>query len=119
MDFDWHLFQTFLSSLAQWVVENPVRLAIAMAGASLSHVFFHTPSVDLRPRLRRIFPRKEAASIEALQYLVISLAGGVTAMCLLRPPDIGAAFLGGFSWYVTLLQIATTQATRPKGGANG
>lgn len=118
MNLDWHQLQAFLGELGKWIYENPVRLAIAMAGASLSHVFFHTPRVDLRPRLRRLFPEKKDASIEALQYLIVSLAGGLTAMCLLRPPDNGPAFLGGFSWYATLLRIAT-QANGPKRGTNG
>ena len=115
MNFDWHLMQSFFTDVGRWIYENPVRLLIAMAGASLSHIFFHTPRIDLRPRIKRIFPKKDDASVEALQYFIVSLAGGLTAICLLRPPDIGAAFLGGFSWYATLLQITT----RTKGDANG
>ena len=103
----WH---NYISPTLMWLEENPLRMLIAMAGASISHIFFDLPGTDIRPRLKRLFPKKGSATIEALQYLFISLAGGITAICILKPPNEAAAFLGGFSWYATLLHIARGKA---------
>ena len=97
---------TFIQGIAQWLEENPVRLVIAMAGSAISHMFFQIPGSDIRPKLRRLFPSKESEDIEMLQFLFVTMAGGIVAMCLLRPQNDTASFLGGFSWYTTLQQVS-------------
>jgi hypothetical protein len=108
------VWQDYIAPTIEWLETNPLRLVIAMAGASISHIFFDLPGTDIRPRLRRIFPHRGSATIEALHYLFVSLAGGVTAMCILKPPNEAAAFLGGFSWYITLLHVSHTNEAKRK-----
>jgi hypothetical protein len=96
----------FLKSAALWLEDNPLKLAIAMVGSAISHLFFQLPGSDIRPRLKRLFPDKDSAEIETLQFLLFTMAGGIVAMCLLKPPTETASFLGGFSWYTTLQQVS-------------
>src|SRR5437879_6884927 len=81
-----------------------------MIGAAVSHVFFQLPATHIKPFLRQILPKTNDATIEMLQFLLVTVAGGFTAMFLLLPRGPTAAFLGGFSWHTTLNKI--TQANR-------
>jgi hypothetical protein len=101
-----HLWHDYVLPVLAWLQDNPVRLVIAMSGAAIAHIFFDLPGTDIRPKLMRIFPKRGSSTIETLQYLVISLAAGVAAMCILQPPNEAAAFLGGFSGYAALLHVA-------------
>jgi hypothetical protein len=96
----------FVKALGTWLADNPLKLVLAMSGSAISHLFFQLPAVDIRPKLRRLFPSKKSAEIESLEFLLFTLAGGIVAMCLLRPPNEAASLLGGFSWYTTLQQVS-------------
>jgi hypothetical protein len=106
LTFDLQHVLTFAKSALQWLEANPLRLAIAMAGSAISHMFFQLPGTDIRPKLKRLFPKKTKSEIEALQFFVVSIVGGIVAIALLRPHDDTASFLGGFTWYTTLQQIS-------------
>ena len=112
-----------MESVLRWVSEhwnsvfsNVGYLAIAMIGAAISHIFFQLPNANVRPFLQKMLPEKGEATIEALQFLIVVIAGGFTAMFLLQPQGATAAFLGGFSWYATLNQIASRSRSSSKSG---
>jgi hypothetical protein len=88
-----------------WLGQNPLKLIIAMAGSAISQIWFQLPGTDIRPKLRRFFPNKSGPQIEVLQLLAVAIMGGVAAMCLLKPGDETASFLGGFTWYTTLQHL--------------
>jgi hypothetical protein len=89
-----------------WIALHLAWLVVAMVGSAISHIFFRLPQTNIRPFLRTIFPARGDATIETLQFLIIVFTGGFTAMFLLQPQGSTPAFLGGFSWFATLNQIA-------------
>ena len=71
MAFDPQHVWTFLQGVAQWLENNPVRLAIAMAGSAISHMFFQIPGSDIRPKLRRLFPKKIAKKLRCCSFCLL------------------------------------------------
>jgi hypothetical protein len=96
----------YVADRVAWIILHLFWLVVAMMGSAISHVFFRLPETNIRPFLKQISPGSNDAAIELLQFWVVICAGGFTAMFLLQPQGLTPAFLGGFSWFATLNQIA-------------